>query len=348
MNSLNNAKGAAVMEAFIPGGFTIFVGALVIFAIVIIRSGIKQVPQAQEWTVERFGKYTKTIRPGLNLIIPFIDKIGFKLSLRETVLDIPPQEVISYDNATITADGVAFYQIVDPAKSAYEVRDLERALTNLSLTNLRTVIGSMSLDDVLSKRDDINERLLRVIDEASNPWGIKVNRVEIKDLSPPADLVEAMGQQMKAEREKRAEILSAEGSKQAVILRAEGQKQGAILEAEGRREAAFRDAEAREREAGAEAEATRAVSEAIAAGDIQSVNYFVAQRYIEAIGNLAAAPNQRVILFPVEASAMIGSLGGIAELAKSAFGMDAGGPGAGNGRDRSVDNGGSVPPTPRV
>jgi regulator of protease activity HflC (stomatin/prohibitin superfamily) len=330
------------MEAFIPGGFTIFVIAIVILAIVVIRSGIKQVPQAQEWTVERFGKYTHTIRPGLNLIIPFIDKVGFKLSLRETVLDIPPQEVISYDNATITADGVAFYQIVDPAKAAYEVRDMERALSNLSLTNLRTVIGSMSLDDVLSKRDDINERLLRVIDEASNPWGIKVNRVEIKDLSPPADLVEAMGRQMKAEREKRADILTAEGSKQAAILRAEGQKQGAILEAEGRREAAFRDAEAREREAAAEAEATRAVSEAIAAGDIQSVNYFVAQRYIEAIGSLASAPNQRVILFPVEASAMIGSLGGIAEIAKSAFGAGSGS-GSGNG-----SGGGSVPPTPRA
>ena len=333
------------MEALIPSGFTIFVIAFVILAIVIIRSGIKQVPQAQEWTVERFGKYTHTIRPGLNLIIPFIDKVGFKLSLRETVLDIPPQEVISYDNATITADGVAFYQIVDPARAAYEVRDMERALTNLSLTNLRTVIGSMTLDDVLSKRDDINERLLRVIDEASNPWGIKVNRVEIKDLSPPADLVEAMGRQMKAEREKRAEILTAEGEKQSAILRAEGLKQSAILEAEGRREAAFRDAEAREREAAAEAEATRSVSEAIAAGDIQSVNYFVAQRYIEAIGNLASAPNQRVILFPVEASNIIGSLGGIAELARSAFNMGSDGSGA-NGRDRAVD-GGSVPPAPR-
>jgi regulator of protease activity HflC (stomatin/prohibitin superfamily) len=279
------------------------------------------------------------------LIIPFIDKVAFKLSLRETVLDIPPQEVISYDNATITADGVAFYQIVDPAKAAYEVRDMERALSNLSLTNLRTVIGSMTLDDVLSKRDDINERLLRVIDEASNPWGIKVNRVEIKDLSPPADLVEAMGRQMKAEREKRADILTAEGAKQSAILRAEGQKQAAILEAEGRREAAFRDAEAREREAAAEAEATRSVSEAIAAGDIQSVNYFVAQRYIEAIGNLASAPNQRVILFPIEASSVIGSLGGIAELARSAFNMGPGGAGA-NGRDRAVD-GGSVPPSPR-
>ncbi|NNE82373.1 MAG: SPFH/Band 7/PHB domain protein [Alphaproteobacteria bacterium] len=332
------------MEDLIPSGSIIFLIAFVIFGAVSLRAGIKQVPQAQEWTVERFGKYTHTIRPGLNLIIPFIDKVSFRLSLRETVLDIPPQEVISYDNATITADGVAFYQIVDPAKAAYEVRDMERALSNLSLTNLRTVIGSMSLDDVLSKRDDINERLLRVIDEASNPWGIKVNRVEIKDLSPPADLVEAMGRQMKAEREKRADILTAEGSKQSAILRAEGQKQAAILEAEGRREAAFRDAEAREREAAAEAEATRSVSDAIASGDIHAVNYFVAQKYIEAIGSLASAPNQRVILFPIEASSVIGSLGGIAELAKSTFGMDAGG--GANGRDRSVDSG-SVPPTPR-
>ena len=324
--------------------FTIYSVAFVIFGIVLIRLGVKQVPQAEEWTIERFGRYTRTIRPGLNLIFPVVDRVGFKLSLRETVLDIPPQEVISYDNATITADGVAFYQIVDPAKAAYEVRDLERALSNLSLTNLRTVIGSMSLDDVLSKRDDINERLLRVIDEASNPWGIKVNRVEIKDLSPPADLVEAMGRQMKAEREKRADILTAEGAKQSAILRAEGQKQAAILEAEGRREAAFRDAEAREREASAEAEATRSVSEAIAAGDIQSVNYFVAQRYIEAIGNLAAAPNQRVILFPIEASSVIGSLGGIAELAKAAFMGDSAGAGA-NWRDRAA--GGSVPPTSR-
>jgi len=208
------------MEEFIPSGFLIFVIAVVILAAVIIKSGIKQVPQAQEWTVERFGRYTRTLSPGLHLIFPFVDRVGFKLSLRETVLDIPSQDVISYDNATITADGVAFYQIVDSARAAYEVNDLERAITNLAMTNIRTVIGSMSLDDVLSKRDDINERLLRVIDAATNPWGIKVTRVEIKDLTPPTDLVEAMGGQMKAEREKCAEILTAEGEKQAAILRA--------------------------------------------------------------------------------------------------------------------------------
>ncbi|MDA0786096.1 MAG: SPFH/Band 7/PHB domain protein [Proteobacteria bacterium] len=331
------------MEEFIPSGFLIFVIAVVILAAVIIKSGIKQVPQAQEWTVERFGRYTRTLSPGLHLIIPFVDRVGFKLSLRETVLDIPSQDVISYDNATITADGVAFYQVVDSARAAYEVNDLERAITNLAMTNIRTVIGSMSLDDVLSKRDDINERLLRVIDAATNPWGIKVTRVEIKDLTPPTDLVAAMGGQMKAEREKRAEILTAEGEKQAAILRAEGMKQSAILEAEGRREAAFRDAEAREREADAEAAATKAVSTAISEGDMQAVNYFVAQKYVEAIGNLASAPNQRVILFPIEASNFIGSLGGIAEIAKSAFGGDDVGTGRANGAGR----GGSVPTTPR-
>ena len=320
------------MEAFIPSGFSIFVIAIVILAIVMIRSGIKQVPQAQEWTVERFGKYTHTMRPGLNLLIPFVDKVGFKLSLRETVLDIPPQDVISYDNATITADGVAFYQIVDPAKAAYEVRDLERALTNLSLTNLRTVIGSMSLDDVLSKRDVINDRLLRVIDEASNAWGIKVNRVEIKDLSPPDDLVEAMGRQMKAEREKRAEILTAEGDKQSAILRAEGQKQSAILEAEGRREAAYRDAEAREREAEAEAKATAMVSTAISKGNVQAINYFVAQSYIETLGKFANSPNQKILMLPVEAASVIGAIGGIVEIAREAFG----------GKDGDGD--GSTPP----
>lgn len=325
---------------FAPSGFLVFVIAVVIFAIIIIWAGIKQVPQAQEWTVERFGRYTRTLPPGLHLITPFVDRIGFKLSLRETVLDIPSQDVISYDNATITADGVAFYQVVDSARAAYEVNDLERAITNLSMTNIRTVIGSMSLDDVLSKRDDINERLLRVIDAATNPWGIKVTRVEIKDLTPPVDLVEAMGRQMKAEREKRAEVLTAEGEKQAAILRAEGMKQAAILEAEGRREAAFRDAEAREREAEAEAKATEFVSNAIAAGDMQAVNYFVAQKYVEAIGNIAAAPNQRVVLFPVEASNFIGSLGGIAEIAKSAFGPD-------EGPDDRPGRRGSVPVTSR-
>ena len=325
---------------YLPSGFLTFVIAVVVFAVIIIWAGIKQVPQAQEWTVERFGRYTRTLSPGLHLITPFVDRVGFKLSLRETVLDIPSQDVISYDNATITADGVAFYQVVDSARAAYEVNDLVRAITNLAMTNIRTVIGSMSLDDVLSQRDDINERLLRVIDAATNPWGIKVTRVEIKDLTPPGDLVEAMGRQMKAEREKRAEVLQAEGEKQAAILRAEGMKQSAILEAEGRREAAFRDAEAREREAEAEAKATEFVSNAIAAGDMQAVNYFVAQKYVEAIGNIAAAPNQRVVLVPIEASNFIGSLGGIAEIAKSAFGLD-------GEEDRRPGRRGSVPVSSR-
>lgn len=320
--------------------FSIFIGAIAVLGFVLIASGVKIVPQAQEWTVQRFGRYTKTLDPGLSLVVPFVDRVGFKLSLRETVLDIPSQDVISLDNATITADAVAFYQIVDSARAAYEVRDIERAISNLAMTNIRTVIGSMSLDDVLSKRDDINDRLLRVIDSATNPWGIKVTRVEIKDLTPPHDLVQAMGRQMKAEREKRAEILQAEGEKTSAVLRAEGLKQSAILEAEGRREAAFRDAEARERSAEAEARATQVVSEAIAEGDLNAINYFVAQKYVRAIGDLAAAPNQRVVLFPIEASKVIGSLGGIAELAKSTFGRerDAGidaEPAAGKGRPPS-------------
>jgi len=308
------------MEAFAPSPFLIFVISVGIVAFVVIYSGVKTVPQAEEWTIERFGKYTRTLAPGLNLIIPFIDRIGAKLSMRETVIDIPSQDVITYDNASVTTDAVVFFQVVDAAAAAYEVDDLRQSVTQLAMTNTRSVIGSMSLDDVLSKRDDINERLLRVIDSATSPWGIKVTRIEIKELAPPADLTDAMGQQMKAERLKRAEILTAEGQKQSAILRAEGQKQAAILEAEGRREAAFRDAEAREREAEAEGKATLSVSQAIATGDIQAVNYFVAQRYIEALEKLASAPNQKVLMMPVEASAVLGSLGGITELAKAAFG----------------------------
>ncbi len=307
------------MEAFAPSALLIFVIAVVILSAVTIYAGVKTVPQANEWTVERFGRYTRSLRPGLNFIVPYMDRISYRLSMKETVLDIPAQDVITFDNATVTADGVVFFQIVDSAKAAYEVADLERAITNLALTNIRTVIGSMALDDVLSKRDDINDRLLVVVDQATNPWGVKVTRIEIKDLAPPADLVAAMGQQMKAEREKRAEVLAAEGEKQAAILRAEGQKQSAILEAEGRREAAFRDAEAREREAKAEADATTSVSDAIAKGDVQAINYFVAQRYTQALEHVAAAPNQRVVLMPLEATKILGSLGGIAELARASF-----------------------------
>jgi regulator of protease activity HflC (stomatin/prohibitin superfamily) len=307
------------MEAFTPSPFLFFVIAVVVVVLIFIFSGVKQVPQASEFTLERFGRYTRTLSPGLHLIVPFVDRIGRRLSMQETVLDIPAQDVITMDNATVTSDAVCFYQVVDAARAAYEVRDLPRAITNLTMTNIRSVIGSMPLDDVLSKRDDINDRLLRVIDSATNPWGVKVTRVEIKDLSPPRDLVDAMAMQMKAEREKRAEILKAEGNKQSAVLRAEGMKQSAILEAEGRREAAFRDAEAREREAEAEGKATTFVSEAIAAGNVNAVNYFVAQRYVAALEALGSSPNQKVIMIPYEATGVIGSLAGIAELAKTAL-----------------------------
>ena len=312
------------MDSFIPDPFTIFVIVAVLAALLIIYSGVKVVPQAQEWTVERFGRYIRTLSPGLNLIVPFVDNIGNRLSLRETVLDIPTQDVITLDNATVTADGVVFYQVVDAPKAAYEVNDLERAMSNLAMTNIRSVIGSMALDDVLSRRDDINERLLRVIDAATNPWGIKVTRIEIKDLTPPADLTRSMNQQMMAERQKRAEILQAEGDKQGAILRAEGDKQSAILQAEGRREAAFRDAEAREREAEAEARATEAVSNAIASSGNQAINYFIAQEYTKAVAKFADSPNAKTILFPVEATQLIGSLGGIGELIRDTFGKTEG------------------------
>ncbi len=299
---------------------------LAIFAIVLVvvafifLSMVKAVPQGSEWTVERFGRYTKTLKPGINIIVPIIDRVGSKLSMKETVLDIPSQEVITKDNATVRADAVAFFQIVDAAQSAYEVNDLERAITNLALTNVRTVIGAMELDEVLAKRDAINTRLLHVVDAATNPWGVKVTRVEIKDLAPPADITDSMARQMKAERERRAEVLTADGEKQAAILRAQGLKESAILEAEGRREAAFRDAEAREREAEAEAKATEVVSTAIANGEMQAINYFVALRYVDAFKELATAPNQKFVLMPMEASGLIGSIGGIGELTRSVFG----------------------------
>ncbi|MCI4661961.1 MAG: SPFH/Band 7/PHB domain protein [Neomegalonema sp.] len=299
--------------------FTLFSLALVALVVFLIFKAIRIVPQGEEWTVEAFGRYTHTLKPGIHTLIPIYQDVGAKLNMMESVLDVPSQPVITRDNATVTADAVAFYQIMDAASAAYQVRDLERAMINLTMTNIRTVIGSMDLDEVLSNRDDINARLLTVIDKATNPWGVKITRVEIKDLSPPADITEAMTRQMKAEREKRADILQAEGMKQSAILKAEGLKTSQVLEAEGRREAAFRDAEARERQGQAEAEATRAVSEAIAAGDVHAVNYFVAQKYVEALKDVASAPNQKVILMPLEASQVIGSIGGIAELTKSAF-----------------------------
>ncbi len=292
----------------------ILVIIIAVLAIMLVFMGIKTVPQGFEYTVERFGRYTRTLRPGLSVIVPFIDRIGAKLNMRETVLDVSSQEVITRDNAMVKSDGVVFYQVLDAAKAAYEVNDLERAILNLTMTNIRTVLGSLDLDAVLSQRDEINARLLNVVDHATQPWGVKVTRIEIKDISPPSDLVEAMARQMKAEREKRAAILEAEGQRNSEILRAEGEKQAAILEAEGRKEAAFRDAEARERAAQAEAQATLMVSRAIGEGDIQAVNYFIAQKYIDALGQFAISPNQKTFFLPVEAAGVIGAVSGIAEI----------------------------------
>ena len=292
--------------------------ALLVMVVITILMGVKTVPQGQEWTVERLGRYTRTLTPGLSVILPYIDRIGSKLSMMETVLEIPSQEVISKDNATVTADGVMFFQVLDAAKAAYEVQNLNLALINLAMTNIRSVIGAMDLDEALSQRDHINAKLLSVIDQATTPWGVKVTRIELRNIQPPANLLEAMGKQMTAERSKRADILTAEGDKQAAILRAEGQKQSAILEAEGRREAAFRDAEARERLAAAEAKATQMVSDAIAGGSATAVNYFVAQKYVEALGKFAESSNQKTLLLPIEATSVLGSLAGIAELARDA------------------------------
>jgi regulator of protease activity HflC (stomatin/prohibitin superfamily) len=281
------------------------------------------VPQGYNYTVERFGRYTETLKPGLSLIMPFIDRIGSKMNMMEQVLEVPTQEVITRDNASVSADGITFFQVLDAARATYEVKGLENAILQLTMTNIRTVLGGMDLDELLSKRDAINDRLLHVVDAASSAWGLKITRIEIKDINPPRDLVESMGRQMKAERDKRAQILEAEGLRAAQILKAEGEKQSLILTAEGRREAAFRDAEARERLAEAEAKATEVVSKAIADGNTQALNYFIAQKYTQAIESLASAPNQKVIMLPVEATALIGSLTGITELAKSAFGDDA-------------------------
>ena len=286
------------------------------FAILMVFMSVKSIPQGFEYTVERFGRYTNTLTPGLNIIVPIIDRIGNKLNMMEQVRDVPSQEVITKDNAMVTVDGVVFFQIMDAPKASYEVNDLELAILNLVMTNIRTVMGSMDLDELLSKRDHINARLLSVVDDATTPWGIKVTRIEIKDIAPPRDLVDAMARQMKAEREKRASILEAEGARQAEILRAEGEKQGAILDAEGRKEAAFRDAEARERLAEAEANATAMVSKAIAEGDVQAINYFIAQKYVESLKEIASADNSKLILMPLEASGVIGSIAGIGELAK--------------------------------
>jgi regulator of protease activity HflC (stomatin/prohibitin superfamily) len=299
--------------------FTVFVLMMVAFAVIFVAVAVKSVPQGSEWTVERFGRYVRTLDPGIAVIIPVVDRVGARMNMMETVLEVPSQSVITRDNAVVTVDAIVFFQVLDAAKAAYEVTNLHQGILNLVMTNIRTVMGSMSLDELLSERDRINTQLLAVVDAATTPWGVKIQRVEIKDIAPPPELVAAMARQMKAEREKRANVLDAEGFKQAAVLKAEGEKQAVILAAEARREAAFREAEARERQAEAEAKATTSVSEAIGRGNIQAINYFVAQRYIDAIGRLAAAPSQKVILMPLESAAMIGSLAGIAEVARESF-----------------------------
>jgi regulator of protease activity HflC (stomatin/prohibitin superfamily) len=296
-----------------------FFAAVAVLAILTVFSGVKVVRQGYQYTIERFGRFTVVARPGFNFLVPFFDRVGRRVNMMEQVLDIPGQEIITKDNAMIAVDGVVFFQVLDAAKAAYEVSEIYVAIMQLTTTNLRTVMGSMDLDETLSKRDEINARLLLVVDQATEAWGVKITRVEVKDIRPPADIVNAMGRQMKAEREKRAVILEAEGSRASEILRAEGQKQSQILEAEGRREAAFRDAEARERAAEAEAKATQMVSEAIAGGNSQAINYFIAQKYVEAISQFATSPNAKTILFPVEATQLMGTLGGIGELAREAL-----------------------------
>ena len=292
---------------------------VIVVAVILLSKLVRIVPQGYEWTVERWGKYTHTLTPGFHLLIPVMQNVGRKMNMMEQVLDVPSQDVITKDNAVVKVDGVVFYQVLDAAKAAYEVANLELAIINLVMTNIRTVLGGLDLDESLSKRDQINAALLKVVDEATHPWGLKVTRIELKDIQPPRDLVDSMARQMKAEREKRANILEAEGFRQAAILKADGEKQSAILAAEGQKEAAFREAEARERLAEAEAKATTVVSEAIVGGDVNALNYFVANKYVEALKAMADSPNQKMLLLPIEATGVLGSLAGIAELARSAM-----------------------------
>lgn len=307
------------MEGLFLDGLSAVTVILLVLALAALFMGVRSVPQGSEHTVERFGRYTRTLRPGLNLIVPFVDRVGAKLNMMEQVLDVPEQEVITRDNAMVKVDGVVFYQVLDAAKAAYEVSGLDNAILNLTMTNIRTVMGSMDLDELLSKRDEINARLLQVVDEATTPWGLKVTRIEIKNITPPADLVDSMARQMKAERDKRAAILQAEGQKAAAILEADGRKQAAILEAEGRKEAAWRDAEARERLAQAEAAAAAMLSKALDEGNLQAANYFVAQKYLESLTAFARSPNQKTLILPVEVTGVLGSLAGIGELAREAM-----------------------------
>lgn len=304
---------------------------LIVLAVAALWSTVKLVPQGYNYTIEKFGRYTRSLQPGLHILVPVMERVGYRMNMKEQVLDIPSQDIITRDNAMVRVDGVTFYQILNAARAAYEVDMLEHSIVNLTMTNVRTVMGSMDLDELLSNRDHINAKLLEVVDAATEAWGVKVTRIEIKDIAPPRDLVDAMARQMKAEREKRAQILEAEGERQSAILQAEGEKQSAVLEAEGRKEAAFRDAEARERAAEAEAAATRMVSEAIAQGNVQAINYFVANNYVKALESLAKAPNQKVIMMPLEASSVIGSIAGLAQITGETFGKGSGGSSGGSG-----------------
>ncbi|WP_019906301.1 SPFH domain-containing protein [Methylobacterium sp. 77] len=323
-------------------GLSVVAVAIVVLVVVTLAIGINIIPQGHVYTVERFGRYSRTLESGLGLIAPYVERIGRRVNVMEQVIEVPSQEAFTRDNAGVKIDAVVFYQVLDAAKASYEISNLETAMMTLTMTNIRTVVGSMDLDQLLSHRDEINERLLHVMDAASSPWGVKMTRIEIKDILPPADLAGAMARQMKAEREKRASVLEAEGHRQADILRAEGRKQSAILEAEGRREAAFRDAEGRERSAEAEARATGLISEAISKGDLAAANFLVAEKYVDAIKALATAPNQRVVIVPIEAASLAGTLGGIAEITRSVFGENAAQPRKSSGLPPRVGPGGGT------